>query len=648
MFVSTFLGKENSWYGVNFRTADYTFNDKRARALDIISLFKKRGIPTVFYFVDAPKYDIDFMDFAKLSDYIYTVNSQSISFIRKNCPNSKCVEYLPFGVNPLTFNPIAADWSSNNVSIFECSSENEVNQYYNDFKAFKTIFLNVNDSCDLNVIRKDIINNFNFKEIVNIYKNSRWCVNELGHTNPDRINSIEYEGRACGCLIISSINNKNFISPFCVLDKNGIEQCLEFFNGEALYETKLFGVRNIFSNYTSFDLINKILSNANLAGESKTPRVLVIGNNSKFVQDCFNRQTYKNKQFISLEQVTVDVDLVGFEIVTYFSDNIFYGNYYLEDMINAFKYSDADFITKLSYENQLSDGTKVRVEGVENNFVDKFDDIALTLFWSKSISMEFILSIINNSGKIPNKRSALIGYSTDHWSVVKNYKCICKNNIRYRLSIVISIKNNDISFYCRSFLSIRALSIFDCTEIILVYSSSDNEDVLTLINYLSNTYSNVKTCFHENSSCSLLRNYGIDIATGEYIIFLDDNDCCLNDGFSAIINVTDNEDYNVIIANSAEFDKNNIKTYNSYNYFRNIFNTDSFITKDGLSSSSIDFGMMKLNSIVFFTKYLKDQNFCFVDSLDNGTEFVMNILSKINYVKIVDLVPVLSTNNIIE
>ena len=84
-----------------------------------------------------------------------------------------------------------------------------------------------------------------------------------------------------------------------------------------------------------------------------------------------------------------------------------YEPYYLEDMVNGFKYTDSDYITKNSY---LQKGTLTGK--VEHDYTDEISNIYATLFWSSSVEYKDFLAMENGA-----KRSC--GYSIDHFNYEK-------------------------------------------------------------------------------------------------------------------------------------------------------------------------------------------------------------------------------------
>ena len=75
----------------------------------------------------------------------------------------------------------------------------------------------------------------------------------------------------------------------------------------------------------------------------------------------------------------------------------------------------------------------------------------------------------------------------------------------------------------------------DCYEIIIVNDGSTDNTVELAQRYISK-FQNIKLFTQENHGQSAARNKGIDVATGEYIAFVDADDLVLPYSYGKIIN----------------------------------------------------------------------------------------------------------------
>src|SRR5699024_6118761 len=111
-----------------------------------------------------------------------------------------------------------------------------------------------------------------------------------------------------------------------------------------LRELQAKGIRSVMKDHTTYDRIKSIAGDIGLEVEKTRNSILVIGE-TQGDYESFERQIYNSKTYINLEDVTQNI-IDNHDFVVYFDDGYIYEEYYLEDMISAFKYVDVDFVTK--------------------------------------------------------------------------------------------------------------------------------------------------------------------------------------------------------------------------------------------------------------------------------------------------------------
>ena len=116
-------------------------------------------------------------------------------------------------------------------------------------------------------------------------------------------------------------------------------------------------------------------------------------------------QTYKNKELIKSSELNHEI-FSKYDIIAFFAADSEYSQFYIEDMVNAFKYTDCDFITKKAYFEK-----DTLVSGLEHSYVNEYDEIGRTVFWRSSYSLE---ELLNGTGGRDKK-----GYSIDHFNYRK-------------------------------------------------------------------------------------------------------------------------------------------------------------------------------------------------------------------------------------
>lgn len=664
LVVSNWMGIDSAWRGMSFvPESKNSYTVQRITAINCIKYCASNNIPIVFYNIDDALYLSYFLEFATLADFVYTADASTVKTLKEICTNAKLVEYLPLGVNPLMHNPVGMNYKVEPNSVVYSGvwfSENEdkvkeLSRIINGVISTK-FSLHILDSAASIIdkkynypdsLKKYISGSAEYDDIVKIHKTASWSIAYNPSVNGSRlVSSRTFELLASGCNILSNYNEEivNVLPTIFLVNTNtDVANFMKRNKPNNLYMRKLFGIRTIMNNHTCFNNINKILVNVGLEESNKSPRILVIGDHTNHNSKNFNRQTYSEKTFIDQKDVTIGI-ASEFEAITWFDDNIYYEEFYLEDMMNAFKYTDADYVTKDSYCIQESKSKQILHSGIEHNYVEGFKDKATTIFWRKSFNLNSLLdnkeSFQVTIDSVLSSKS-LKGYSTDRANVIKNYNTFIdfstrSSHFKYRISVIIPVFNNGSYLLNYSFSSLQNLSLFNEMEIIIVDDGSTERTTISIINYLTMRYSNVRSFFFNDGgsgSASRPRNKGIEMSTGEFILFFDPDDQCVGDGYSQLICETNKEDIDLVVGNNYMLGKERAET-NNYKYFLDVFKTDIYTSMNGISESLIGFRTVRIQSMLIFAKFLKNSRLTFKEgAIGEDTLFSWQLLKLARSVK---------------
>ncbi len=502
--VSTWTGLKGEWEGMSFTISQ---SDNRDAVFEVIEEYKKNNIKIVFYSKeDPPNYD-RFVDIAKECDYIFTTAVEKIDDYKRDC-NNEHVFLLEFGINPLYHNPIGIKVKKFDNSIIFAGS------WYKKFperaKIMSSFFDNfIENNIDFKIVDRHF---YQVKEI-HMYpeKYQKFIYPSIEHKKLQKLHKLynfnisfstvtdsqtmmpnrNYELMAIGSLIISnnaiSINKKypNIFTQ--TIHGNEIKNILNNYSDEELLKMQMLGLRLVMKDETAYHrlayLLNKIEVNFKINLRKK---VLVVCSN-KEINDIenFERQTYENKELVSIEEL-FSINLKQYDYITFFNNSYLYEEFYLEDMINGFKYTNCDYITKDSYKVG-----KKTVLGIEHNYVNTIKDKYVTIFDLNYFDIEELL-------KQKGEKQFKNGYSIDYLEVNKKYVQEHQSLHSKKISVIIPIYNNGEYLLGRSFPSILRSSIFNQLEVILVdYGSTDKYTKLVL-KRLDRQYENVKVHYVEH------------------------------------------------------------------------------------------------------------------------------------------------------
>ncbi|MED0747575.1 glycosyltransferase, partial [Aeribacillus composti] len=162
------------------------------------------------------------------------------------------------------------------------------------------------------------------------------------------------------------------------------------------------------------------------------------------------------------------------------------------------------------------------------------------------------------------------GYSIDSLEISENDQF--RINIEkqdYKFSVIIPVYNNGEHLYGKCFMSLRRSSMFKNMEIIIVDDGSTDDRTIKIVQRLERLYDNVNVYrFNDggSGSASRPRNKGIELATTNYITFLDPDNEAVNDGYYELYKILSENDYDLVVGDIKKLDT---KTSN-FDYYKSV------------------------------------------------------------------------------
>ncbi|PAE30537.1 glycosyl transferase family 2 [Paenibacillus sp. 7884-2] len=644
LLVTTWKGLNMEWKGLG----NPNIRKHRKDMFDIISHYQKNGIKTVFYSKEDPvNYDI-FIELAKKCEYVFTTAEEVIDNYKRDCKNEN-VSVLNFGINPMYHNPIGfKKFEKKKEILFSGSWYVKYPHRIDDTQRIFDGVIDNND--DLKIIDRNyelkLERHFFPKKYVKyvspavdhntlqkLHKLYDWAINlnSVKYSNTMFANRI-YELQALGNILLSNyslgVNNK-FPNVFLINNRSEVKDILNGFTEEEKYQHQVYGIRRVMSHETTYKRILDILEMTNTSYQKEFKSIAVLVNNkSEIVQSMFNKQTYPHKELILIEDFNEALK-EKYDMVTFFDENKEYREFYLEDMINGFKYTDSDYITKNAYFN----GDKLTT-GIEHDYVNVIDDKTRTVFWSDAFTVE---ELLGNESSMRNTN----GYSIDHFEFNNTRREKVEELRDYKLSVIIPTYNNGDHLLNKCFNSLKRSSIFEQMELVIVDDGSTDNYTPSVINNLSDKYPNIKSFFYNDGgsgSASRPRNKGIEIATSPYITYLDPDNEAINDGYHHLLDEMSTGNYDFVVGNMLKVSD---KVLN-FNYYKTAmqFNKGDVIQKKNVKQYMLDtsFKAMSIQALVMKKELVTKNNLSMVEgAIGQDTLFFQELLMNSKQVKAIDL-----------
>lgn len=638
-----------AWKGLNMEwksLGNPNIRKKRRELFNIIETYKKEGTKIVFYSKEDPvNFDI-FKELATKCEYIFTTCEEIVDKYKEYCKNDK-VYVLNFGVNPTYHNPIGfKSVKKESKVIFSGSWYKKYPHRINDMKM---LFDGVIDSkLELKIIDRNYdlkLQQYFFPEkyleyvspaieheyLQKAHKLFDWAINfnSVKNSNTMFANRI-YELQALGNILISNYSvgvNNLFPNVFIINEKQEVKNIINNFNEEDVYKHQILGIRTVMSNETSYARIDQLLNIIGIDHDFKQRKVLVVANkiNDK-VKEMFNKQSYKYKELLLEDNLTEDIK-ANYDMIAFFDCNKDYERYYLEDMINAFKYTNSRYITKDSY----YDGNNL-IKGIEHNYINFIKDKYRTVFWANEFKLN---ELYNIQGEVKG------GYSVDHFEFNNSMIIEENNENEYKLSVIIATYNNGKHLMNKCFNSLRRSSIFENMEIIIVDDGSTDGETQEIVKYIDRSYKNVKVFLFDDGgsgTASRPRNKGVEISTTDYITFLDPDNEAINDGYRVLYDEVHENNFDMAVGNMLKLDKEKIL---NFNYYKTVisYNKSDIITenKEEYLVKSMFKGMSIQALVVRRDVIEKHKLKQIVGAVGQDTLFFYELLMKSKSIKAVDL-----------
>ena len=346
-------------------------------------------------------------------------------------------------------------------------------------------------------------------------------------------------------------------------------------------------------------------------------RVLVVGEDTEVFRANLSRQTYECREACR-EAELKNRDLSHYQLIAWFSDQDCYEEWYLEDMVNAFRLTGADFVSKEAY--YLG---RDFISGPELCEIKAFSHVRSAVFRVAAYAREDIL----------NKRfsGAVKGYAGDRFNYIRDFRLPgdpasaggassgCSPLFREgslerkpELTVILPVYNNGDFLYFKAFASLLRLAVFQKCEIIIADDGSDDARTLAVINWLSRHYANVKVCLLPrggSGSASRPRNRALEMASGDYVLFFDPDDECLGDAYSVMLRQAREARADLVIGNNCRAGAR-LVSFNNYARMLLIFDGAPVRQfENGLLISDLAFRTPRIQSMLIKTELARRISF---------------------------------------
>ena len=204
----------------------------------------------------------------------------------------------------------------------------------------------------------------------------------------------------------------------------------------------------------------------------------------------------------------------------------------------------------------------------------------------------------------------------------------------FKVSVIVPIYNTG-EYLEETLMSLINQTIFEDIEVIMIDDGSCDESRY-LVEKFALDYDNFYSYHKENEGQGIARNYGLKLAKGEYIHFMDSDDYIVPDAYEKLYNLAISNNYDFVTGNVLRFYsygclddllfKNSFKNFNENKEFHSINDCPSLVwdssvsnklyKKEFLEKQGISFPDEKIfyEDVLFsYESYIKSNSFGYLD-----------------------------------
>lgn len=602
LVVTSWRGLDHSW--------DYVANpkgNKRYKLIELIRMYREEGIPTVFYSKEDPVSYNEYLSLAKECDFIFTSAHESIEKYKRDTQNHN-VDHLEFGVNPMYHNPVGKDLTDKYLKKQVTFAGSWMKRFPERNQEALKMFEGVNKTnfelCIIDrqyerqmeryhyppFLLKQISATIPHERLMKLHKATMWGLNlnSVKNSNTMFANRV-YELQAMGNVVISNYNvgvHKKFPNIVLVNSRRDVEDVLK---GTTFKEQKRLianGLRKVMLNQTSYHRLAKIANAIGIDYQIKRPKILVVGSgeNSK---ESYNKQMYMNLDYIDQKNFNGDnINLTNYTFISFFSDNIDYGEHYIENLLSTFAYTNADVV----YMNKD-----------KFNYTDKNEFI-------KSTSM-----VKSTSYSANHKLDGLKYFNIPRTEIKKIEKKEFDDEKTKVLTAIIPINDDYEYLEDKIISSLNKYKINESLDVILIDTKKPDSKEQAVIRRLLQSYSFIKyfEAKNEDDNLSKVKNRAIEHIKTKFVVFLNAQNQVSSYNFKSMLEkLKVNNEVDIILGKISELSNSNFIDSNF----------DDILKKYYELNESID-------SVIINKSFLERKNILFDESLDDDQEiFTLNVL----------------------
>ena len=495
----------------------------RELAAQVLRTASAAGVPTVFQSTADPAGFETFLPVAAEADYVFSIDEDLLEDYRSRLAKAE-VHFLNWGVNPAQHNPLGflrrldADADPYARDAYFADSWNQENEQYakEATRLFKGV-LTAKDARRLFIAgpggedagfpeeyRDCIVEGLSREEAKEAQKLFHYALN-LNAAQDSRSACARrvFEAQAQGSLVIGNYSvavSNDFPGLFTITDSSEVGRIMAGYTQDEVVAMEVEGIRRMYSGNTVYDRLGELLSRTGLAqAPEPQPVQVVVEEADKEAKTFLRMQSCPGAVLVPESEADSLKEGYAIRLSAPYPSIPFY----LQDLVNAFKFSDASWAAYAdSYEGAYEPVEGLAPEGPVMRALSR---------------------------PIDDERGILI--VRPRWG--RDTAMTPKE-----LAVILPIYNNGRFLWGRSFRSLLRSSIFERMQVYLIDDGSTDGATEFLVSRIAHAFENVTAYLFDDGgsgSPSRPRNKGIKLSREPYLTFLDPDNEARGDGYATLL-----------------------------------------------------------------------------------------------------------------
>ena len=560
---------------------------RRLLVEEIIPAYRDAGATPIYYGKEDPPDYRQFLDIARACDHIFTTAAEVIADYRRDCPQARSIQVLPFGVNPLLHSPLGSRSAPARARELIFFAGSWMGKKYPERARFAEWILDGvlqagrplalvdrwwdSLAAELDSAQPMISPNqliplkywpyrvpaVDHHELMNLQRVVDIAVNlnsVIGSQTMFANRALELQ--AAGTLVLSTYNQGlNSYHPQVRIANSAadVAATLESMDLEQMRRAQGDGIREVFMRHHGTDLLTRVAQTAGKELSSQQELVIAVAESvtAELVQDMA-AQSLGTVEVLDWDQLgarAADPLVRPIDVLLPLSPQRRYMPHYAADHVAAFRYQSASITTKLT-------GSAAQTDSLAHRHQRGFEHLDLTAWWRPEPAALVSAAVLAASGQDARVYGidhlghgsartiadsgltpAALPHAGDDLAAAKAEFRRTAQDQKLELSVILPIYNNGDHLRHKAFASLRRSSHFSRTHVLLIDDGSTDPVTVATVEELARDHPNVSAFRHAtggSGSASRPRNTGLELTSTEFITYLDPDDEEFESGYQEL------------------------------------------------------------------------------------------------------------------